>query len=394
MIGWLKLKAQKIWRWFLCADEQHGQISVESPSSRKSVPSATVPLSSQCILWIEQELLKLNREIVGEDRPEHNLSFLQTLPKVILAKDVLTPVDVAEAATELVDQTRGRIGKLEVPFRKPRVEFTALLPENEPGHIEFSWDETIIRIHPYYADNPFALTAILCHELAHFILDHNGLRKSNRVENEKLTDLFVFRCGQGLIYLQGVHDVTNQDEQRIESRLGYLSLGEMAYAHVRCAAQHGLFVSKISPDYFSGQSFEHVKKVIGFLTINNGQLAEMIFCPNNHLLRLSAENKSHLIRCLKCGWQREVWIHRKEHVNFLLECGIENFEAGNITQALKHFREAQEVDGKHTMAYCWASRCLKKLGEHQEAVKEIRKILVKRPDDRVAQDEMKRLLYG
>ncbi len=394
MIGWLKLKAKKIWRWFLCSDERHGQISIEPPLSREPASSAPVPLSSKSILWIEQELLKLNREIVGEDRPERNLSFLQSIPKIVLAKDVLTHSDVAEAAIELVNQTRSRIGKLDVPFRKPRVEFTSLLPENEPGHIEFRSGETIIRIHPYYADNPFALTAILCHELAHFILDHNGLRKSNRAENEKLTDLFVFRCGQGLILLQGVFDVTNQGKQRIESRLGYLSPGELAYAHVRCAAQHGLLVSQISPDYFSDQTFEHVRKVINFLTNKDGQLAEMIFCPNNHVLRLSAENKLHLIRCPKCGWQQELWISRKEHVKFLVERGIQNYEAENIVQALKHFREAQEVDGRHTLAYCWASRCLKRLGKHQEAVKEIRKILVKYPDDKAAQEEMKRLLYG
>jgi hypothetical protein len=393
MIGWLKLKAQEIWRWFLPADEQQGRIYTQSTPSRKPISSTTIPLPFQSILWIEQDLLKLNREIAGEDRPEHNLNFLQTFPKEILAKTSLTPADVAEAAIELVNQTRNRIGKLEVPFRKPRVEFTALLPEDEPGHIEFGWDETIIRIHPYYAGKPSALIAILCHELAHFILDHNGLRKDKRSENEKLTDLFVFRCGQGLIYLQGVRDVTHQGEQRIESKLGYLSLGEMAYAHVRCTAQHGLSVSKIYPDYFSGQTSEQVKQVIGFLASGNGQLAEMILCPNNHVLRLSTENKSHLIRCRKCGWQQEIWLYRKERVNFLVKSGIQNFDAGNISQALKHFREAQEVNGKHTMAFIWASRCLKKLGDHQGALKEVRKILMKCPDDKIAQEEMKGLLY-
>lgn len=84
----------------------------------------------------------------------------------------------------------------------------------EPGNIEFGWNETIIRIHPKYADDPFALTSILCHELAHFILDQNGFRKDNRQENEKLTDFFVFNCGQGLIYLQGIVDMTQIKTQR------------------------------------------------------------------------------------------------------------------------------------------------------------------------------------
>jgi len=80
------------------------------------------------------------------------------------------------------------------------------------------------------ADDPFALTSILCHELAHFILDQNGFRKDNRQENEKLTDFFVFNCGQGLIYLQGIVDMTNQNAKAIETKLGYLSLEEMAYS--------------------------------------------------------------------------------------------------------------------------------------------------------------------
>jgi hypothetical protein len=47
----------------------------------------------------------------------------------------------------------------------------------------------------------------------------------------------------------------------------------------------------------------------------------------------------------------------------------------------------------HTMAYCLAVRCLEKMGNHQDAIREILKILVKRSEDRIAQEEMKRLLY-
>jgi len=156
-------------------------------------------ISSKSILWIEKELLKLNSEMWGEERPPHDLQFLQSFPETLLKKDNLSANDVAEVAKILVNEIRKRINKLEIPFRKPRVEFTSLLPNNEPGHIEFGEYETVIRIHPNYTDNPFALASILCHEIAHFILDHNGLRKDDRNENEKLTDLFIFVCGQGLI---------------------------------------------------------------------------------------------------------------------------------------------------------------------------------------------------
>lgn len=343
----------------------------------------------------------MNRDMGGDDRPEHIPHFLQPIPKSILTEDRLTPADVAEAATQLVGLTSIRIGKWEVPFRKPRVEFTALLPHAEPGHIEFGWDETLIRIHPQYAGNPFALAAILCHELAHFILDHNGWRGDSREENEMLTDLFVFRCGQGLIYLQGVHDVTYYEKGKIESKLGYLSLEMMAYAHVRCASQHGLLIEDIFPNAYRGLSataYDQVLLVIKHLTLKSkdsapGHLAEIILCPNDHVLRLSEQRTSQHIRCPKCGWQQEVWLHKKEHVAALVERGTQDFNAGDLRGSLSLFRNAQEIDNTYTAAYCGAARCLKRLGAHQDAIRELRKLLTIRPNDSVAQEEMKKLMY-
>lgn len=353
-------------------------------------------LSSNDILWIEKEILKLNKEIWGEERPQHNTHFLQSFPKILLEKDNLSADDIAEVAKILVNETRKRINKLEVPFRKPRVEFTSFLPNNEPGYIEFGEYETIIRIHPNYKDNPFGLASILCHELAHFILDHNGLRKNNTQENEKLTDLFIFVCGQGLIHLQGIIDITTENNQTFENRLGYFSLEEMAYAHVRCSAQHSLSKEQISPNYFSGKVFEEVKKAIDFLNVKNrhsSQIAEIILCPNNHILRLSTDRKSQIIRCPKCKWEKEIWLHKSDQIENLLEKGIKEFDAGNFMQSLETFRKIQVIDKSYSMAYCRASRCLKKLGKKQDAIRELQKLLSFRPNDQLAQDEMKKLIY-
>lgn len=395
---YLFLKTKKKLNFLVSKAKSHSPSTENFQNFNKTSQESTkLQISSQSLLWIEKEILKLNREIKGEDRPEHNPNFFQVLPKSFLAKETLTTDDVAQAATELVKQTRERIEKLDVPFRKPRVEFTKQLPEDEPGHIEFGSHETIIRIHPDYIDNHFALASILCHELAHFILDHNGLRKDDRIENEKLTDLFVFKCGQGLIYLQGIVDVKIKNGQSVESRLGYLSLEEMAYAHVRCSSQYGLLNSKISPDYYSGKTFEQVKKAIDFLTIKKDsetQLAEMILCPNNHLLRVSANKTSVSIRCPKCKWEQEVWMHKKDKLTSLMKRAENEFDSGNILQALKHFRDAQMADEKYSTAYCRASRCLKKLGKHQDAIKELQKLLTICPEDAEAQDEMKKLIYS
>ncbi len=90
-------------------------------------PSDKFQISSNSILWIEKEFLKLNREMWGEERPPHDLQFLQSFPETLLKKDNLSTNDVAEVAKILVGEIRKRINKLEVPFRKPLVEFTSLL---------------------------------------------------------------------------------------------------------------------------------------------------------------------------------------------------------------------------------------------------------------------------
>jgi tetratricopeptide (TPR) repeat protein len=354
-------------------------------------------LSSNSILWIEKELLKLNNEMWGEDRPPHDLKFLQSFPKTLLEKENLTTDDVAKVTEIFVNEIRKKNNKLEVPFRKPRVEFTKLLLNNEPGHIEFGEYETVIRIHPNYTHNPFALASILCHEIAHFVLDQNGLKKDNTNENEKLTDLFIFVCGQGLIHLQGILDITSENGQATENRLGYLSIEEMAYAHVRSSAQHGLSTTEIAPDYFSGKVFEEVKKAIDFLKIKNDKsasLAEIILCPNDHILRISTERKSQLIRCPKCKWEKEIWLYKTDQINYTIEKGVKDYNSDNFISALESFRKVQTIDKTHSMAYCWASRCLKKQGQKQDAIRELQKLLSFRPHDQMAQDEMKTLIYN
>jgi tetratricopeptide (TPR) repeat protein len=222
------------------------------------------------------------------------------------------------------------------------------------------------------------------------------LRKDETSENEKLTDLFIFVCGQGLIHLQGIIDITSENGQTIENRLGYLTLEEMAYAHVRCSAQHGLLLSKIAPDYFSGKVFEEVKKAVDFLKVKNSKspsLAEIILCPNNHILRISTERKSQLIRCPKCKWEKEVWLYKNDQVDYLMDKGIKDYDSGVFMPALETFRKVRTVDKSHSMACCWASRCLKKLGKKQDAVRELQRFLSLYPEDQIVQSEMKTLIY-
>jgi tetratricopeptide (TPR) repeat protein len=77
----------------------------------------------------------------------------------------------------------------------------------------------------------------------------------------------------------------------------------------------------------------------------------------------------------------------------LLDKGIKEYDSANFIQALEIFRKVQTIDKSRSIAYCWASRCLKRLGKKQDAIRELQKLLSLYPNDQVAQDEMKSLIY-
>lgn len=379
----------------LYADSGLESFVQEPLAFRRTSRSETFQIPGTSIVWIEKELIRLNQAMYGENHPPPKLNFLQRIPSLLLEKEKLSEPDVGRIAQDLVQQTRQRVGRLDVPFRNARVIFDAKGLLDEPGHIEFGNSETIIRIRPHYVHDPFGLIAILCHELAHFILDQNGLRKDNRLENEKLTDLFVFKVGQGLVSLQGILDFVDTGDQRVETRLGYLSLAEMAYAQVRCSSQFNLTRDAILPKHFVGKAFDEVEKAIRFLTPKNdvhGHVCEIVLCPKGHVLRVSKKGPSANIRCPKCAWRKEIWFHKSEQRNSLIETGVRKFDAGEIDLALKIFRNAQSVERENSLAYCWAARCLKRQGKHQDAIREIRKLLTICPEDKMANDEMKVLI--
>src|SRR5688500_3043949 len=100
-----------------------GDLPTSSLSGKipEASPRIDLKIDGSAILWIEKELLRLNKEIHGEERPPPNPDFLQRLPKSFLDKDILSPIDVEEFASYLVQETRKRIGVMEIPFRKPKV---------------------------------------------------------------------------------------------------------------------------------------------------------------------------------------------------------------------------------------------------------------------------------
>src|SRR5262249_972900 len=158
-------------------------------------------------------------------------------------------------------------------------------------------------------------------------IDHNDIRERDDLESEKITDLFVFRVGLGSIRLQGLLDVTHQGQRQITSKLGYLDLPTMAYAHVRCAAQHGVPVSDIDR-CLVGEVKSSVARAIEFLA-PKGDLAEVLLCSNRHVLLVPRNRDGALVRCAKCGWKKQVWLYRRNEAASLMTCGVREYEIGN-----------------------------------------------------------------
>ncbi len=111
---------------------------------------------------------------------------------------------------------------LNVPYMTPRVVTGPVIGAAGLFSEQYGW-VTITVSHAFFADRS-AARAILCHELAHYVLNANGLREPGQLPNERLTDVAMFVFGLGDIFLAGYK--TAATEYRPEHKLGYLSDAE------------------------------------------------------------------------------------------------------------------------------------------------------------------------
>jgi hypothetical protein len=117
----------------------------------------------------------------------------------------------------------------EVPYMVPRV-----LVEPIPFAAgQFEVDEegwVTIKVGSDFFEDKLAAQAILAHEVCQNSLGNSGIRKSDRELNERYTDLCMFVCGFGQIFLAGYKRETAQHEYRPGHRLGYLTDAEYEFA--------------------------------------------------------------------------------------------------------------------------------------------------------------------
>jgi hypothetical protein len=230
---WQKLKKEYI--------EYH---SADSQTSQQQVRLQKSRLQEQEIVL--QPLLDLALiSSVRENENFHDLELqLQELAKIGWAKDESSwiakstlnsnyftnetaPTKVVEV---LLAHARQFAPEFNVPYLIPRTIVEAM--PSAAGRFEVDEEGWVtIKISPDFFDDQLAAQAILAHEACHYILENSGIRYSDFYLNERYTDLCMFICGFGQIFLAGYRREPAQNQYRSGHRLGYLTDAEYQFAN-------------------------------------------------------------------------------------------------------------------------------------------------------------------
>lgn len=140
--------------------------------------------------------------------------------------NINSPVQVVEI---LIRHAKRTTPGFNVPQLVPRVLVTSI--PFAAGMFEVDEEGWVtIKVRSDFFQDKLAAQAILAHEVCHYILENSGIRKNNTESNEKYTDLCMFVCGFGEIFLAGYRRETAQQDYRPGHRLGYLTDDEYQFA--------------------------------------------------------------------------------------------------------------------------------------------------------------------
>jgi len=118
---------------------------------------------------------------------------------------------------------------LSVPYYVPRVQRVSLRAAG--GLFQEGPDGWVtITVADQFLTNQRAVRAILAHEACHYLLGSAEIKEGDRYQNERLTDLCMFVCGFGQVYLAGYKAGPGPSEYRRGHRLGYLTDEEYHFA--------------------------------------------------------------------------------------------------------------------------------------------------------------------
>ena len=149
--------------------------------------------------------------------------------KLTLSPNQLGPPDWQACAARMLRHAEELAPHLSIPMMVPRIEFSGVRPDTG-GSFEVDGEGyVVIKLKASLRKQSDVALAVLAHELCHYILGSNGIRKENTLQNEKLTDTCMFVLGFGQIFLRGY----NKARFMSNMKYGYLTTIEYYLLHWR-----------------------------------------------------------------------------------------------------------------------------------------------------------------
>lgn len=152
----------------------------------------------------------------------------EKIPNLILPTSTTHQLSVEETIRAYLAHIEQVAPGFSVPIRVPRVERTHLADEAGQFVVKDGW--VSITLSEELIAQTKTVRAVLAHEVCHYVLNNSGIREDETENNEKLTDLCMFVCGLGEIFIEGYKDEIVHKEYRVGHRLGYLSDAEYQFA--------------------------------------------------------------------------------------------------------------------------------------------------------------------
>ena len=178
-----------------------------------------LPVSPVAYPNLRSKVELLARKAWGSREDIENSRF-ELAPKAIQEH-----TDHGHLVAALLKHVRGIAPGISVPMMTPRVVIEPMCEAAGQFVEQDGWVR--IAVSQAFFDNKPAARSILCHELCHYILNANGIRRSLTIENERLTDTAIFAFGLGDIFLSGYRKSANQ--YRAGHQLGYLTDDEYQF---------------------------------------------------------------------------------------------------------------------------------------------------------------------
>jgi hypothetical protein len=191
-------------------------------------PQPSIPSPQPLKIHVHQDVAVLLEDLItrGWAKDQKNWS-----DNFVLQPQVFEPgMSLDQVVKIFLDHARRTVPEFSIPQMVPRVVMESI-SVGVGG--QFQVDEegwVTITVSPQFYNNKSAAHAVLAHEVCHYILDNSGIGRKEVTMNERLTDLCMFVCGFGRVYLAGYKRDSAPTDARSGHQLGYLTDTEYAFS--------------------------------------------------------------------------------------------------------------------------------------------------------------------